>query len=167
LSNTNLYNRGWTHENFKDTKGVIRSRQSKKARQYNGLGKGDQCTNNDPQSITQKTKDQRRKLICSGRLSSSYSTTVNRRVTCLKYPVKRHINFVWFSRHIFVCPNPGPGFSTPYVVVLFVLSDLRWDVIVLFCWYRRIVGHHCLNFLFMILYSFFKFYALIGFLPWA
>jgi len=56
--------------------------------------KRDQSTNNDPQNITQKTKDQRLKLKCSERLRSSYSTTVNRRVTCIKYPVTRHINFV-------------------------------------------------------------------------
>jgi hypothetical protein len=41
----------------KDTKGVIRSRESKKDRQYNGQKKKDKITNNDIQDITQKTAD--------------------------------------------------------------------------------------------------------------
>ena len=65
-------------------------------RTYNTMvkRKRDQSTNNDPQNFTQKTIDQKLKFKCSGRLRSSYSTTVNRRVTCIKYPVTRHINFV-------------------------------------------------------------------------
>ena len=39
---------------FEDTEGVIRSRKSKKDRQYNAKRKR---TNNDQQNITQKTKD--------------------------------------------------------------------------------------------------------------
>ena len=41
----------------KDTKGVIRSRESKKDRQYNGQKKKDKITNNDILDITQKTAD--------------------------------------------------------------------------------------------------------------
>ena len=40
-----------------DTKGVIRSRKSKKDRQYNGQKKEDKRTNNILQSTTQKTID--------------------------------------------------------------------------------------------------------------
>jgi len=43
-------------EKFEDTKGVVRSRKSKKDRQYNGQKKKKKKTNNDPQNITQKTK---------------------------------------------------------------------------------------------------------------
>ena len=42
---------------FEDAKEVIRSRKSKKDKQYNGQKKQDKRTNNDPQNITQKTKD--------------------------------------------------------------------------------------------------------------
>jgi hypothetical protein len=41
-------------EKFEDTKGVTRSRKSKKERQQNGQKKR---TNNDLQNITHKTKD--------------------------------------------------------------------------------------------------------------
>ena len=41
-------------EKFEDTKGVTRSRKSKKERQQNGQKKR---TNNDLQNITQKTKE--------------------------------------------------------------------------------------------------------------
>jgi hypothetical protein len=37
--------------------GVMRSRKSKKDRQYNDQKKIDEWTNNDPQNTTQKTKD--------------------------------------------------------------------------------------------------------------
>jgi len=68
----------------KCTKGVIRSRASKKDRQYNGREKNDKRRYNDNQNITQKTKDrsiqtplktggERR---CSGRISSSCSTCI-------------------------------------------------------------------------------------------
>ena len=40
-----------------ETKGVIRNRNSKNGRQYNGQKKKDKRTNNDSQNITQKTKD--------------------------------------------------------------------------------------------------------------
>jgi hypothetical protein len=47
---------GQTTQWPKDTKGVIRSRESKD-RQYNGQQKKDKITNNDIQDITQKTAD--------------------------------------------------------------------------------------------------------------
>jgi hypothetical protein len=43
-------------EKFEDTKGVIRSLKSKKARQYNGQKKKGRMTNNDVQDITQTSK---------------------------------------------------------------------------------------------------------------
>ena len=42
-------------EKFDDTKGVIKSRKSKKDRQYNGQKKKNKRTNNDLQIIRQKT----------------------------------------------------------------------------------------------------------------
>jgi len=44
-------------QEFEDTKGVIRTRNSKKDRLCNGQKKIDKRTNNDLQNITQKTKD--------------------------------------------------------------------------------------------------------------
>ena len=44
-------------EKFEDTEGVIKSRKSKKDRQYDDQKKNDKRTNNDQQNITQKTKD--------------------------------------------------------------------------------------------------------------
>ena len=44
-------------EEFEDTKGVIRIRQSKKVRQHNGQKKKDKMTNKNPQSTAQKTKE--------------------------------------------------------------------------------------------------------------
>ena len=44
-------------EKFEETKGKIRSRNSKKERQHNGQKKKDKWTNNDLKNITQKTKD--------------------------------------------------------------------------------------------------------------
>ena len=41
-----------SQEEFEDTKGVIRSRKSKKDRQYNVRKKRDKMTNNDLQNIT-------------------------------------------------------------------------------------------------------------------
>jgi len=43
------------YEKFEDTKGLIRSHQSKKDRQYNGLQKRTEGTTNDLQNTTQKT----------------------------------------------------------------------------------------------------------------
>jgi hypothetical protein len=42
---------------FEDTKGIIRSRISKKDIQYNDLKKKVKKTNNDLQNITEKSKD--------------------------------------------------------------------------------------------------------------
>jgi adenylate cyclase class IV len=42
----------WIKKKFKDTKGVIRIRKSKKDRQCNGQKKEDKRTNNDLQNIT-------------------------------------------------------------------------------------------------------------------
>ena len=50
--------------------------------------------------------------------------------------------------HLCVCPKPGPGFPTSYVVGFFcVFSEWKWEVIVHI---GGIVDHHCLNFLFII-----------------
>ena len=37
--------------------------------------------------------------------------------------------------HFCACSKPGPWFPTSYVVVFFVFSELRWEVIVPICWY--------------------------------
>ena len=47
------------------------------------------------------------------------------------------------------CPKSGPGFTTSYVMVFFVFSELRWEVILHFVDIVGIVNHHCLNFLFI------------------
>ena len=39
------------------------------------------------------------------------------------------------------CPKPGTGFPTSYVIVFFVLCQLRCEAIVCFV---DIVDHHCL-----------------------
>jgi hypothetical protein len=48
---------GKIQEEFKDTKGVIRIRKSKKDRQHNDQKKKDKRTNNDLQNTTHTTKD--------------------------------------------------------------------------------------------------------------
>jgi hypothetical protein len=53
------------------------------------------------------------------------------------------------SLHFCACPKPGPGFTTSYVMVFLVFSELRWDVIVHFFDIVGIVNHHCLNYLFI------------------
>jgi hypothetical protein len=45
------------HTENSDAKGVIRSRKSKKDKQYNDQKKKYKRTNNDPQNITHNTKD--------------------------------------------------------------------------------------------------------------
>jgi hypothetical protein len=84
---------GQTQNNFEDTKRVIRIRKWKKARHCNGEKKKDKRTNNDRQIIATN----RAKLItlkeggepmCSGRVSSSYSTS--RRVALVTNPVISH-----------------------------------------------------------------------------
>jgi len=44
----------------------------------------------------------------------------------------------------------GSGFPTSYVVVCFVFSELRWEVIARFVDIGGIGDNHCLNFLFII-----------------
>ena len=78
----------FTEEEFEDTKGVIRIRQSKD-RQHNSKKKKEKKTNTDPQNITHKTKDRVGRtpiktgveLRCSGRISSSCSTSGTHHVT--------------------------------------------------------------------------------------
>ena len=73
---------------------VIRSRKSKD-RQHNAQKKNDKETNNDLQNITTKTKDRATwsplktggELRCSGRLSSSCSTSGTRPLTFVTNPV--------------------------------------------------------------------------------
>ena len=80
---------GLLKEEFEDTKGVIRIRNSKRGRQHNGQKYMTKTTNNDLQMITHITKDRAARttlktgdeLMCSGRVSSSCSTRGNRRVT--------------------------------------------------------------------------------------
>jgi hypothetical protein len=50
-------------------------------------------------------------------------------------------------------PMPGSGFPMPYVMVFYMSNDWRGGVVVCFVDIDRIVENHCLNFLFMILYS--------------
>ena len=78
-----------TEEEFEDTKGVIKIRKSKKDRQHNGQKKRNRRTNNDLQNTTHKTKDRVTRtplstgceIRCSGRVSSSCSSSDTRRVT--------------------------------------------------------------------------------------
>ena len=77
---------------FYDIKGVMRSRKSKKEKQYNGVSK-DKMTNNDLQNSTQKTKNlskNRSEIICTRRVSSSCSTIGTYHVTLAKYQVISH-----------------------------------------------------------------------------
>jgi hypothetical protein len=52
--------------------------------------------------------------------------------------------------HFCACSKPGPGFSMSYVMVFFVFSEWRWEVIVRFVDIYGIVYHHSLNILFSI-----------------
>ena len=67
-------------EKYEDTKGVIRSRYSKKDRQHNG-NKMDKRTNNELQNITQKAKDQIP-------VHSKHLTTFVRQIPLLDYTVE-------------------------------------------------------------------------------
>jgi hypothetical protein len=68
-------------------------------------------------------------------------------------------------RQIYVpIPKPGPGFSTSYVVVFFVFSELRREVIVRFVDISGIVDHQCSNFLFIITYKYVKIIMLSRFI---
>jgi hypothetical protein len=51
--------------------------------------------------------------------------------------------------HFYVFPKPWTGFPTPYVMVLFMLYNLRWKVIVRFVDIGEIADHHCLIFVFI------------------
>ena len=42
------------------------------------------------------------------------------------------------------CPKPGTGFPTSYLIVFFVLSQLRCEAIVCFVDIGRLVDNHCL-----------------------
>jgi hypothetical protein len=51
--------------------------------------------------------------------------------------------------YVGVSTMPRPGFPTLYVVVFFMFTDLRSDVIVYFADIGGIVDLHCLRFLFI------------------
>ena len=51
--------------------------------------------------------------------------------------------------HFCACTKPGLGFPTSYVVVFFMFSELRGEVIVRLVNIGGIVGYHCLNCLFI------------------
>ena len=55
--------------------------------------------------------------------------------------------------HLCSCPNLWPWFPTSHVVVFFVFSQLKWEVIVRFVEIGGIVDHHYL--------TFFAFYGVI------
>ena len=82
-------------EEFEDTKGVIRIRISKKNRQHNGQKKKVQKDKQRSTKHTYKTKDRVTRtplntggeLRCSGRVSSSCSTSGTRRVNLVTNPV--------------------------------------------------------------------------------
>ena len=84
-------------EEFENTKEVPRIRKSKKDRQHNGQKKQE---NNDLQSITHKTKDRATgtplKIGCSGRVSSSYTTSGTREGFLCKGQAVSDVLFVLF-----------------------------------------------------------------------
>jgi hypothetical protein len=93
-------------EEFEDTKGTIRNRISKKNRQHNGQKKKYKKTSNDRQNIHIKLKIERHKphenpgeLRCSGRVSSSCSTSGTCRVK--KKLNKDSCNTYFFSGSLF------------------------------------------------------------------
>ena len=51
---------------------------------------------------------------------------------------------------IVTCLKPVPGFSTSYVVVCFMFSELRWDMISRFVDIGWIDDHQYLSFLFIV-----------------
>ena len=59
-------------------------------------------------------------------------------------PINR-FNPTFFS----ACHKPGPDFPTSYVVVFFMICELRREVVVHFVDIGGIVDHRCLNFLFI------------------
>jgi hypothetical protein len=50
------------------------------------------------------------------------------------------------SPHICTYPNPGRGLPTSYVLVFFMINDLRREVVVCFIDIGGNVNHHCWNF---------------------
>ena len=81
----------FTEEEFEDTTGVIRIRNSKD-RQHNSQKKKGKKTNSDPHKTKDKvarTPIKRVELMCSGRVSSSCSTIGTRRVTLVTKPVRK------------------------------------------------------------------------------
>ena len=85
-------------EELEDTKEVIRIRLSKKNRKHNGQKKKGQKDKQRPTQHTHKTKDRvtqnpqktGSELKCSGRLSSSCSTSSTRRLNLVTKPVISH-----------------------------------------------------------------------------
>ena len=85
-------------EKLEDTKGVIRSRKSKKDSKHNWYKKKDKRTSNNLQIFTQKTKDQAIRiplktgyeLRCSERVGSSFFTCDSCRVTLITNLVINH-----------------------------------------------------------------------------
>ena len=53
--------------------------------------------------------------------------------------------------HFCAYPKPLPEFSKPYLVICFVFTSLKWEVVVCFVDFGGIVDHHCVNFLFILL----------------
>jgi hypothetical protein len=78
-------------------------------------------------------------------MSSMSSTLMTRTDKCW-------VSMVRFEKYAYfrVCTKPGSGFPTSYVVVFFLFSEFRWEVIVRFvddiC---GIVDHHFFNLLFI------------------
>ena len=101
----------WSKYLYEDTKGVIRIRISKKNRQYSGQKKKVQKDKQRPTKHTYKTKDrvtgtplktwgERR---CSGRVSSSCSTSGTRRMHCSNILSRichnTTVNIWWGKKH--------------------------------------------------------------------
>jgi hypothetical protein len=81
---------------FERTKGVIRSRKSKKVKQFNGQWISDKRTNNDLRENEQENKYCETRtpqktgsaLMCSGTVNSSCSTSGIRHATLIKKGLK-------------------------------------------------------------------------------
>ena len=87
------------YEKFEETKGVIRSRKSKKVRKYHGQKRKDKERNNGPHDTQQKTKDcvtwtplktTRGELIWSRIVSSSCSNNDTCWITLVTIPMISH-----------------------------------------------------------------------------
>jgi hypothetical protein len=80
------------HEEFEDTKGVIRICKSKKGRQHNGQKKkykqrSSKHTHKTKDRVTRTPLKTRDEIRCSGKVSSSCSTSDTRRVNLVTDPV--------------------------------------------------------------------------------